>query len=198
MVCCVLLMLSAAKHPQGDPIDTPQSAQNVLSTTQPLVRSSPTASSTPMPTASKTITSTSTPLATRPVRNTSVPIRYTTEAINVRSGAGTDFDRIGALPAGAAIEVIGEKAGWYQIKFADGTGWVFGEYTTLTRPAAPHSTRPANSPATLNVSTPALICPSTCQQITSCEQAYACLQAGSTSFDRDHDGVPCENICPGG
>lgn len=38
----------------------------------------------------------------------------------------------------------------------------------------------------------------TCGQMASCEQAYACLNAGRSSLDRDKDGVPCESICPGG
>lgn len=117
--------------------------------------------------------------------------RYTTENINVRNGPGTDFDRVGSLPAGAAVGVTGEQDGWYQIEFAGGVGWILGEYTTATRPVSP------NAAATLNISTGGT-CPNTCQQITSCEQAYACLQAGYDDFDRDHDGVPCENICPGG
>jgi hypothetical protein len=39
---------------------------------------------------------------------------------------------------------------------------------------------------------------STCGEMSSCEQAYACLAAGDSGLDRDHDGVPCESICPGG
>ncbi|MCZ7545009.1 MAG: excalibur calcium-binding domain-containing protein [Anaerolineae bacterium] len=34
--------------------------------------------------------------------------------------------------------------------------------------------------------------------MTSCEEAYACLNAGNRDLDRDGDGVPCESICPGG
>ena len=38
----------------------------------------------------------------------------------------------------------------------------------------------------------------TCSQMVSCDQAYACLRAGDSGLDRDKDGVPCESICPGG
>lgn len=44
---------------------------------------------------------------------------------------------------------------------------------------------------------PPLTC-GNCSSMSSCEQAYACLRAGNGGLDRDNDGVPCEDICPGG
>ncbi len=42
-------------------------------------------------------------------------------------------------------------------------------------------------------------CPSTtstCSQLTSCDQAIACLVAGTPGLDADNDGIPCEeNLC---
>ncbi len=39
----------------------------------------------------------------------------------------------------------------------------------------------------------------TCKQIRSCEEAYYLLnQCGHRKRDKDKDGVPCENLCPGG
>ena len=36
-----------------------------------------------------------------------------------------------------------------------------------------------------------------CKEMTSCEEAYFYLtQCGLTRLDRDHDGIPCESICP--
>jgi competence protein ComEC len=49
--------------------------------------------------------------------------------------------------------------------------------------------------------TPAYVCDcgKTCSQITSCEEAYFQLQqCGCGRRDGDGDGVPCEDICPGG
>lgn len=40
--------------------------------------------------------------------------------------------------------------------------------------------------------------PSTCGQMSNCEQAKLALKCGNTRLDRDKDGVPCESICPGG
>jgi len=75
-------------------------------------------------------------------------------------------------------------------------------------PASPRPTLPplpAGPTSPLNPTAPppppsGATCPntsSTCSQLT-CQQAYACLAAGNKSLDRDHDGVPCESICPGG
>ncbi|MBK9746436.1 MAG: SH3 domain-containing protein [Chloroflexi bacterium] len=45
------------------------------------------------------------------------------------------------------------------------------------------------------------VCPNisyTCAQLSTCEQARACLAAGSTTIDGDFDGVPCEDyLCTG-
>lgn len=34
-----------------------------------------------------------------------------------------------------------------------------------------------------------------CTQLTTCEQAYACLAAGNRRLDNDGDGIPCEALC---
>lgn len=42
-------------------------------------------------------------------------------------------------------------------------------------------------------------CSKTCDQISTCDEAYFQLnQCGCSIRDGDHDGVPCETICPGG
>lgn len=41
-------------------------------------------------------------------------------------------------------------------------------------------------------------CPSTaftCDQLFTCQEAYACYAAGNTTLDPDGNGVPCENLC---
>lgn len=62
-------------------------------------------------------------------------------SLNVRSGAGTGYQAIGRLAAGASIQVLGEQRGtdgktWYQIRFSgtggtEQTGYVFAEYVRL-------------------------------------------------------------------
>ena len=52
---------------------------------------------------------------------------------------------------------------------------------------------------TPGISTPSVFCPGstfTCEELT-CAEAYACLPF-NPGLDGDGDGVPCENVCPGG
>jgi len=62
--------------------------------------------------------------------------------------------------------------------------------------------RPASRPATpARALPPAFSCGTKryCREMTSCEEALFYLQqCGATTIDGDHDGVPCEAICPGG
>ena len=62
-------------------------------------------------------------------------------SLNVRSGAGTGYQAIGRLAAGASIQVLGEQRGtdgktWYQIRFSgtggtEQTGYVSAAYVRL-------------------------------------------------------------------
>ena len=60
--------------------------------------------------------------------STSFTGRVTASALNVRSGAGTNYGSIGMLYNGATVTVIGSASGWYKINYGSGTGWVCGEY----------------------------------------------------------------------
>jgi uncharacterized protein YraI len=45
---------------------------------------------------------------------------------------------------------------------------------------------------------PSAICPGlglTCQQLTTCDEAWACYNAGNFSLDGNNNGIPCENLC---
>ena len=48
--------------------------------------------------------------------------------VNVRSGAGTGYGRIGGLGEGASVTIVGQSNGWYQIKYGSGTGWVSSQF----------------------------------------------------------------------
>jgi hypothetical protein len=42
-------------------------------------------------------------------------------------------------------------------------------------------------------------CSKTCPQMASCQEAYfQLINCGCSKRDGDNDGVPCEDICPGG
>ncbi len=51
--------------------------------------------------------------------------RVTASSLNVRSGAGTGYDKVGSLHCGAVVEILGQADGWYQIE----SGYISAEYT---------------------------------------------------------------------
>lgn len=53
-----------------------------------------------------------------------------TEPLNVRKGAGVNFDKIGIILPNEAYYVLGEENGWYRILFDGSTAFVSGEYVT--------------------------------------------------------------------
>lgn len=70
-------------------------------------------------------------------------------SLRVRSGPGTDFEKVGVLKGGAAVTVLDDSGGeWYQISFTDDgkqvTGYVPSKYVKLDSGAAP-STAPSAS-----------------------------------------------------
>lgn len=54
-----------------------------------------------------------------------------TEPLNVRRGAGINFDRIGLIMPNEAYYILGEVNGWYQILFNGATAFVSGDYVTI-------------------------------------------------------------------
>ena len=62
--------------------------------------------------------------------------RVVTEVLNVRSGAGTDHDRVGKLHAGDVVIILGEADGWYQISADELEGFVSAEYINVIDPKA--------------------------------------------------------------
>ena len=47
--------------------------------------------------------------------------------INIRSGAGTDYEKVGSLKAGKVVTILGEVNGWYQIE----SGYVSADYVAI-------------------------------------------------------------------
>src|SRR5690606_19564267 len=55
-------------------------------------------------------------------------------AVNVRSGAGTNYGVKGSVPLGQWVFIVsGPKNGWYQIKYRSLVGWAWGQYLKLHR-----------------------------------------------------------------
>lgn len=63
------------------------------------------------------------------VSSASKKAEVTASALNVRSGAGTNYGKIGLLSQGKVVQVTGESNGWYRIDFNGQTGWISAQYT---------------------------------------------------------------------
>ena len=44
---------------------------------------------------------------------------YNTESLNIRSGPGSSYSWLGAVPLGERVRVVGESGGWYQVVTLD-------------------------------------------------------------------------------
>lgn len=70
-------------------------------------------------------------------------VRYVTAStLNVRSGPSTGSDVIGKLQTGQQVTVIGREGDWLFVEAGAGQGWVSGQYTSTSLPAAPTPTPP--------------------------------------------------------
>jgi uncharacterized protein YraI/peptidoglycan/xylan/chitin deacetylase (PgdA/CDA1 family) len=122
-----------AEPPQPSPTNTP-------------VGPSPTPTATPTPTntPNPANTPTNTPLATA----TMPPTATVTTALNLRTGAGTNFPVITIMPAGATVQLLGEtNSGFARVQYATYEGWAYASY--LDMPSAPDNS--ARTTARLNL-----------------------------------------------
>ena len=55
-----------------------------------------------------------------------------TPSLNVRSGAGTSYSKVGTITSGAKVTLLKKSGSWYQIKYNSITGWVSGDYLKVT------------------------------------------------------------------
>lgn len=75
------------------------------------------------------------------------------EVVNLRSGPGTDYDRLTSLPRGERLTVIGQASGWYQVKTSAGmTAWVRGDL--VADPSQVEASAPAAQMASSEASAP--------------------------------------------
>ncbi len=54
-----------------------------------------------------------------------------TSSLNVRSGYGSSYSKIGTLTKGTKVEIVESKNGWYKIKYKTGYGYISAEYIKL-------------------------------------------------------------------
>ena len=58
-------------------------------------------------------------------------VKVNTSSLNVRAGAGTNFDRVGSVSYGTVVKVLESANGWYHID----QGWISAEYTVASSAA---------------------------------------------------------------
>ena len=65
--------------------------------------------------------------------------RYLTSNVRlrVRSGPGTNFEQIGSLNSGDSFGIVSEENGWYGISFNGQTGYVSGDFVSVSSGQAP-------------------------------------------------------------
>ncbi|CEK33223.1 enterotoxin,N-acetylmuramoyl-L-alanine amidase LytC precursor,N-acetylmuramoyl-l-alanine amidase I,Uncharacterized protein with a bacterial SH3 domain homologue,N-acetylmuramoyl-L-alanine amidase CwlD,Bacterial SH3 domain [[Clostridium] sordellii] len=81
------------------------------------------------------------------VKNTGV-VNATT--LNVRSGYGANYSKIGTLTNGTKVEIVENQNGWYKIKYNGGYGYVSGDYVKVDGQSKP-DVKPDSNPQESNV-----------------------------------------------
>lgn len=67
-------------------------------------------------------------------------------ALNVRSGAGSNYSVIGALPQGQKVQVLADEYGWSKINYNGRTGYVGTRYLSKTPVSSGQENKPAEKP----------------------------------------------------
>jgi len=104
----------AAAGPTISPL--PPGVASVLRTPTPV----PLPTATPLPTAAP-----ATPTSTTP------HVVVGTDGVNVRSGPGINYTKLGHLDPGAQADLTGRHADWWQILYNGAPAWVFGQLVTV-------------------------------------------------------------------
>ncbi|MFB9974403.1 SH3 domain-containing protein [Allobacillus sp. SKP2-8] len=71
-----------------------------------------------------------------PYKEFASPVKrfVTANALNVRSGAGTNHSAINNVKIGQEVMVLGEQGSWSKIQFGEQSGWVSSNYLAETKP----------------------------------------------------------------
>jgi uncharacterized protein YraI len=84
------------------------------------------------------VSGTTSPGPTTPVTPPASGTAVTTDSLNLRAGAGTNFTVLAVMPAGATVTLTGQTAnGFYGITWNGNTGWAAAEYLRVTSGQAP-------------------------------------------------------------
>ena len=91
------------------------------------------------------------PTPTPPAQSTSGTGKLNTggSSLNMRSGPGTGYSKVGSIPASATLTITGKENGWYKTSYKGVTGYVSGDYVIFTpaKTESPAETTPTDSSA---------------------------------------------------
>lgn len=69
-------------------------------------------------------------VASRPA-DASVQTAVATAGVNIRSGPGTNYARLGMLQPGQSVEVTGRQGGWVKVTWNGRTAWIISDYLSI-------------------------------------------------------------------
>ncbi len=67
------------------------------------------------------------------------------DSLNMRSGPGTDYEKLGGIPGGAKVGAVADSGGWYLVYYDNKFGWVKGDYISSSQAARPSASPPAGT-----------------------------------------------------
>lgn len=77
-------------------------------------------------------------------------------SLNLRSGPGTNFDKLTTIPADAVLTITGNEDGWYKVSYGGAAGYVSSDYvvlSTASNGSSSQTTSSTNKGTTSNSST---------------------------------------------
>lgn len=127
----------------------------------------------------------------------------TTTALNLRAGAGTTFEILLTMPAGASVTVTQAAPvnGFYAVKYAEREGWASGTYLEATaEPANPDAPAPGGPVKPIKITGPAVrphvqgFANAACAAVSGCPYTVGTRVGHDPSADRAIDMM----MSPGG
>lgn len=119
----------------------------------------------------------------------------TTDNLNVRTGRGTSYSKLGVIPKGTTVKIVENKvAGWYKIQYGSGFGYVSADYIKNYTPAEPTTTLPTTTATTTLPTTAEITVPTT---VTTTEKTTVTTTApdlgnGEVAFNAS--GITTDNL----
>lgn len=124
---------------------TPTTQLVVQPTNTPPLMPTVTDSPAPSPTLVPTVTSEPTALAPTPTTPTPIVV-IGVDGVNVRTGPGTNYTRLGYLEPGLQVEAIGYYGDWWQVLYEGEPAWLYGDLVTASNTEQLHEVQPPAAP----------------------------------------------------